>query len=297
VLQWQNKLLIRLFRSITIPKIGVTPSNDIKAIFDNAIDMTEGDTVIISSEIMTPQYGSWKEHAKTIQFLQKGYKDVEIIVYIRRQDTYCESIYQQLKKFGLTQMQFEEFIESKNFNCYSLNWHDQYNTLKEILINAKVKVFCYEKEVKNGDIFRSFLSHCGVQFIPENVRSKTVNIGLNNTALNILSVCDQTMNPEEIRKMIIFLSRYQEMTKTSISKTYGFFANEKRKSLLTYYQNSNLKLFRDANIGTAEDFKDWNIYGFDNQQNNDDIAELLTQAVQFLSKHIIDTELYKRKNS
>lgn len=205
---------------------------------------------IISFEGLSGSYSNGYKNtqaiANTLKLIVSQLKDiskVKIIVFIRRQDDFVESIYTQQVKEGST-LTFKEFISEftqDNFDWYKFIKAYEYNFEKE---NTIVKLYD-KKYLANTSSILSEL--CSILSIEDN-NEKTignVNPGLNRDAIEVKRIMNKYLQDNEK----LHLRNILEMTnsKSALEKFSLFETEKQRKLFFDQYRESNDLVAKEYN--------------------------------------------------
>jgi hypothetical protein len=183
--------------------------------------------------------------------------DVKIIVYLRRQDLFIESLYTQMIQQGHS-FSFQEYINSLNKSFFS--WKSLLDSYKSFFGYENIIVRRYGKEFfrKNSDIIKDFGEIIGSDSLKKLEEMKIGNPGYSRDALEIARLCNPLLNNIEKRKLRLIL---QTTNPRKLFDNFSFFNNEERKTFLSNYSNSNFIVAREYFKIPEEEL-------FINQENN-----------------------------
>lgn len=146
--------------------------------------------IILADEAIWRFSGSRKNFWPRIKgdFQKRGF-DLRIVVYLRRQDTFVQSLYCQKIKASSTCYCFEDFLEKICKTGYPLDFSTYLDTLSEVFGKENLIVRVYEKgqyQGKEKTLFSDFLSIFGLSVEDGfEVKPGARNISLNGTYLEL----------------------------------------------------------------------------------------------------------------
>lgn len=229
-----------------------------KRIFREGMDHVTGllsrfDNVILSDEhIWQTTYKVRKSLWEELK--QEGEKagfQVKIIVYLRRQDEFINSLWNQTVKAaireGRSKKTFDEFI-AKVPGISQLDYYKKLETIADVLGKENIIVRIFEKErFEGGSIYSDFLKTVGLELTSEyQIRQSVKNMGLaGNTheikrVLNSLPEISERDTNNFLRDILLDCS---EISK----KEYpcSMFSREEAKEFMAQYQKSNQCVLRE----------------------------------------------------
>jgi hypothetical protein len=198
---------------------------------------------IISCEYFSgnPDIG-YKNAVFVAENLRKFTNDfnVYIIVYLRRQDLFVESLYTQKIQQGGS-ISFNDFIDS--FDSSYFSWKLLLDDYKKYFGRDNIVVRRYGKEFfnKNSDIIKDFASIIDSNTLRNLEEMKVGNPGLTRDALEIARLCNKSFNGLEKKKLRSLL---QYTNARKLFENFSFFNNEERKKFLSNYEKSNSAVAR-----------------------------------------------------
>jgi len=178
--------------------------------------------------------------------------NLEIIIYVRRQDKYIESAYKQGMKAG-KRLELEKITENASNR---FDWYKRLKLISECSGNNKLHVKCYEQVCCKGDIFRDFLKTIGLVYLPGNVRTDVSNPGYDNGALELARVCNKSFSDEQ-KLLLSYSLQFRHKPMPESDKSKSLLSYEQRREILSLFFDSNKKMFNEFNIGTEAEFRSW----------------------------------------
>ena len=124
------------------------------------IDANAGPTFLLSSEIA---FGA-KQTSQLLDVFTETYQNIDIILYMRRQDLFLEAMAKQKLKSGHYKGTLEDFI-SKRANRG--NYMSYINAVRKKYPHVTIECRPYDRrELINGDIIADFWSYLGLTYTP-----------------------------------------------------------------------------------------------------------------------------------
>jgi hypothetical protein len=225
--------------------------------------------------------------------------DVYIIVYIRRQDDFIESTYQQ-KIFSGDTYTFDEFLDL--FDTTAFNWHSLLQSYAGIFGKEKILVRRYHKTFL-PDIYslpREFGQIIGSNFLKKYQSSRTENTGITRDVLEILRITNSFLAEEDMRDLreLLTLDNYK-----NAYQAYSFFKPEERMEFLSRYEKTNelvaREFFNDASGTLFPPPKNEPDFGEYPGLSKETAIKILTKSIQLQAGKVkrLETELKKNRNA
>ena len=196
----------------------------------------------ISNEALSGDYNIGYENVNNIaQNLGNALKDyeVKIIIYIRRQDDFVESMYTQKIHIGES-LTFDEYI--KNINKEYYNWYNIINSYAQYFGKDNIFVKIYHKKYypKAESILYDFSHTIGSNSLVYYQGNKTPNRGYSRTAMEIARLVNPYLTGKPQKKALrIFL---QTNYPKDINESYGYFDKNSRMDFYQKYLESNKRI-------------------------------------------------------
>jgi hypothetical protein len=197
--------------------------------------------VIISSE-----HFSKANETRKIQNIFNIFKDLfktmKVIIYLRRQDNYIESMWSQRVKLGLLTKSFDDFCAESLKNSNALDYWQLLAPWSEVFGKENLIIKPFEKkQFVNSDLLTDFLNCIDCKLEP-------VNIPLQNTSpsteyLETLRMFT-TLIPD-VNERMLFARIFRQLPINLDNKKYTFFSHEKRKLFLARFNESNQRIARE----------------------------------------------------
>lgn len=165
--------------------------------------------------------------------------EIEVVIYIRRQDHFIESIYSQVAK-SIVPPAFSDFLTSLPHD--SFRWDEFIDVWCRQFGRERLKVRLYSKAMldKRGGIFASFLADLGVEAYDDLDKVRVDNPSLSRKAIDIAKMVSPRLNEGEILKFRGVLEAYSLEHKTH----YPYLSRVERMRILERFDDSNEKVRR-----------------------------------------------------
>lgn len=180
-------------------------------------------------------YYNTEQVAQTLYESTQSFK-VKIIIYLRRQDDFIESVYTQMIHEGAS-YSFQEFLTTLPDNAF--DWLRFIKIFSNRFGDENIIVRTYDKtRLPVADsLLTDFFSCLNIQYTSlPNRNSSTSNCGLSRDALEIARLCYPIMNPDERWKLRLLL---QNASARQPYEPHAFFSYEERQKTLDKYKGSN----------------------------------------------------------
>ncbi len=169
--------------------------------------------------------------------------DPKIIVYLRRQDDFIESMYTQMIHQGGS-LSFQAFLQQ--IQPERMNWHRLLETHSGVFGRENMIVRRYHSDFypKPESLLHDFCEIVGIK--PEDVTEKnaasTPNVGYSREALELARKCNPQFDAAEkkqLRKML------QKLSPKPFSQNYSYLDLDSRRQILAACADSNAAVRRD----------------------------------------------------
>lgn len=227
-------------------------SRTYKTAYDDLLETleeTEFDTLVLSDE----GFGGPKVAREQMEWLQQKFSDYEIkvIVYIRPQDAYLTSVYQQKTK-GVFSKRFEfsmhEDMPGLRFASRLKPWRDAFGT-ENVVVRPFTPSLWHE-----GELFYDFLHALGLRNDGLKLVTAT-NEGLDHRAVELLrelnSIASFDFQTRKLRNRVA--SNLQDFMKSVFTKKKMVLSSEQSNLLRDYYRSENEAALEGTGIN-ADDF-------------------------------------------
>jgi len=168
--------------------------------------------------------------------------DVSIIVFLRRQDDFVESLYTQKVHEG-SSMTFQEFLEE--LHPEEMNWHRLLESYAGEFGRESIIARRYHRDYYPNieDILVDFCGMVGVAPEVLKGRLKTVrNQGFSMEAVELARLCNPRLDGDlrkQLRQML------QVISAKPVFQSYAYFDLQARQQLLAVHEETNAKVRRD----------------------------------------------------
>lgn len=181
--------------------------------------------------------------------IKKQCDTIQVIVYLRRQDRYIESQWNQVVKQAHYPFEFEEYVAS---GVLPLNYKERLDTIAQIIGKENLIVRIYEKgqfEGERKDVISDFLHALNIK-VDWNTCKVTPN---DNPSLlgNYLEI-KRRLNMDFCRYRWFYIIEsmlsetiFHRADSLNIKSAQGMFTNEKRTAFLQQYEADNAAIARE----------------------------------------------------
>ena len=253
----KNELMKEGFAVIAIPNklkglMTISDSKDIDTYTEQLQDIVEKETnndldIIASWEGFSGNYykGYDNSHliAKVVRncFPQDLY-DVKVVVYLRAQDSFIESLYTQEIHAG-GDSKFEGFCSKINV-YHDFDWTKLVNNYSDEFgcNNLIVKTYSRERLNKVGGLLSEFSAIINSNVLKNITEIKNENVGFNQGALELARKVNKVLNPEQRKQLRSLLHSISE------PKDYSFFSSDEREKIVEEYDELNKSIFSSYNV-------------------------------------------------
>lgn len=212
----------------------------------------ESDVFLVSSESlvgkMSNHYRETKKIAKNIfDIIPKELFSVEIIIFLRKQEFFIESLYKQMIQQGES-FSIKKFIDSINLG-FDYNWLNLVDYYAGLFGKRNVKICLYpEQNLDNPtssiNVFSEALGYNINQFYKENK-----NISISPSSLYLMKAVNEYL-PENNRRE---LRSALQSPNFIVNNKFPLFDIELKKKINEYYSKSNEELFKKYLLNKNED--------------------------------------------
>lgn len=179
--------------------------------------------------------------AKTLHEVFEPYNfDIKIVVYIRRQDKYLESMYVQKIK-SLASYTFDEFLNTIE-DIHAYHWDTFLDVFSNVFGKENVIVRGFDKKYlpEKNSLIQNFGSIIGSSYLEKYSKGTVINRGYSRDVLEVARHANKHLDNEQLkvlRKILLEIDLPKE--------DYSFFSNEERIKLLSNYEASNQRVARE----------------------------------------------------
>lgn len=180
--------------------------------------------------------------AKTLKKITEDLKmDIKIICYLRRQDTFIQSLYtQEIHQGG--SLNFKEYIYQ--FDEDAFDWNRLLDDYADNFGKENIIVRRYGKRymADQNSIVRNFGEIIGSETLMNYTKTTLKNRGYSRDALEIARRCNPHLDHHEKKELRRLL---QSISTKNPFENYHYFDLEKRKSFLRKYEESNKQVAKN----------------------------------------------------
>lgn len=204
------------------------------------------DTILLSDESI------WEIKSKQPMFWEKLKQDLEIrglalrvVVYLRRQDGFAQSVYRQKIKGSYTDLPFDAYLERLR-EIYSLDYFPCIEMLVKTLGRDSLILHVYEKEQYGGNLFADFLAVAGIPLDEDFNTDKLVyNVSLDGPRLELQRILNSlSENPFDTK--ILYDSMHSlQMESPPAASRESLFHPEDRLRFVDEFSESNSRIARE----------------------------------------------------
>lgn len=203
------------------------------------------DNVILSNEIIWRGMDVDKKNfwELMIKEAQKGDFNIRVIVYLRRQDSFISSNWNQLVKRQWTEETFEHYISRVDRTM--LNYYDKLERMAALIGKENIIVRRFDREkFIGGNIYSDFLDAVGISITNEYVITKEVrNTSLYGNTHEIKRVLNSIPQIKDRAAQTFLVNILQEFSSLSKEKYPSeMFSKEEANALLEDYASGNKKI-------------------------------------------------------
>jgi hypothetical protein len=179
---------------------------------------------------------------EAISYLAEDFHS-KIVILIRRQDTFIESLYnQRLKRYE--SRTFQDFLDDTTLD--NLNWHSVINTYANTFGSENVTVLPFEKKVLNtngiDDFIAGVLAAIGVEQKIEFNNIPIMNPSLSSRVFDLQRLANQTLTEREAHGLADW---FQVNIPKLPDDPYTLMSDADRKKVIDYFKESNEKMFKE----------------------------------------------------
>ena len=195
--------------------------------------------IIISNEGLSGNpYNGYKYTKAIAENLSKVTKsiDTKIIIYLRKQDEFVESLYIQSIKEGKTH-DFNEFLKSFRNNAF--DWCKYLNIWLRYFSKNQLLIRLYDKQFLKDNILYDFANIIKSEVLQNDKENYNVNLGYSKNALEVARKLNQYISKDEIQRIRTLLEKIEPRKRFD---SFSLFTDEIREEYLASYKSSNIEL-------------------------------------------------------
>ncbi|MBM9606271.1 hypothetical protein [Desulfopila inferna] len=203
------------------------------------IDSFAGDTVVLSSEeFVRLGVAEGQAHLSRLRKYLDKY-EIKIVCYIRRQDDYIESMYNEIVKCGGVPVNISE-NGGKPFLGGFHDYHKCLSIWSEIFGKNNIIMRIFDKESLPHGVSVDFADILQIDDI-ETLKEIRMNPRIDNKYVEVMRLCNQkARNKRELEAVRDFFSNLTHQEQENISRQkYRLLSLDQRKQILEYYKKCN----------------------------------------------------------
>ena len=209
------------------------------------IEQTSHTKVLISEEVFWHLFERRPdEKVSILEWVREKFQphEVKVICYLRRQDKWIESWFNQLTKTDVnhySRMSYADFILAYE-NQGMLDYNVAIDPWARAFGEKNLIVRSFEKsQFINGDIIQDFLSILGIQDLTNTTRPQDQQVSLANSACEISNIFNSTPRARDFKPKFMDIVRAFD---DGVKDRRRFTPREIVVALLKTYENSNERL-------------------------------------------------------
>jgi len=244
------------------------------------------DKYIVSSEAFSGNPDIYYSNNEVIvEMLKKSttlFNSTKIIVFLRRQDEFLQSLYIQKVQQGGS-LKPDQFYQPDSANA--LDWNLFLEPFKNSFGKNNTHAIPYDRLLfSKHSISQPFLEEVGIDTSSEKIiPEKTENVSLSESALKIAMLANPSLDPHQQR---LFREALQLVSNKGVIREHGVFDQELKMSIVNQYDQSNQKLAQE--YFTKYQMSNFSEPIFSDSDNN--IEEEIIKTFSLLSAHIISKQ-------
>ena len=174
-------------------------------------------------------------------------REVNVVVYVRKQDKFLESLYQQIVKDG-GKIGFEEWVShAKQIGNYNL----MLNRLFKVFSREQIIVDVFDSRREDFHPIKNFLGLIGIpkdSFLEYPIENIKINEALTREQVGKLVEINKK-NPSKRFEMI---KQFSEENKNFDRNNTEFFKKDEREDILKTYLETNLNFFKRCKLSSEK---------------------------------------------
>lgn len=201
------------------------------------------DKIILSDEAV------WRIRGQQPEFWENLRRDLadrglelRVIVYLRRQDHFAESVYRQKVKTAYTDLDFHSYLKRLN-EIYALDYLPCIEMLEKTLGKDALVIRVYEKEQYHGNLFADFLGVMGIPLGGDfDTSNSEYNISLSGPRLELQRILN-TLPENPVMTRLLYDSMYAIQKTSDISTGRdSLFEPGEHTEFLARFEESNRRI-------------------------------------------------------
>jgi len=262
---------------------GKSPSNykNIDRVWEKLkeyLDLRSEKNIIISSENFI-----LLRDIKKIEYIKSVFADynIKVIMFVRSQDLWIESLYLQAIKMGVNVPTFEEYIKRPgqllDFNEIILPWEKTFSKNNITIVDFD------DKKVKSN-LIKNFL-----EIIDSNIDISDIDLLKNENESLTRELAEFLLKYNqyfETQKRLEIISFYNKNIRTKASLNAKYFTDEKRIKFLEKFKQSNQLIEKNYSLGNSIAKYKSNKLNTKANYNENEKAEIIENVIQHIFKKI-----------
>ena len=243
---------------------------------------------------------------RLLREVKREYSNVKVIVYLRRQDLYLESFWNQSVKGEMFEdRNFKDSIEGK-----TVHYLDKLNGISKIVGKDNLIVRAYEKRFfkgTRGDLFSDFFDAIGLEpDWPQFQNVNKVNNRLSGNYTEIKRICNSLRRVTSKLPFSHYCKYFVQMSESLPKENIkgGYFTKEERREILEKYSQENKIIaeefayngdgdfFGDGDMDMPLDFEEVSQFEEDMIRS---FAMMLFSEIKMYQENLINMQKRKRK--
>lgn len=211
------------------------------------------ENIVLSDELIwhyaAKKQDFWTELAESFRKINC---DLKIILYLRRQDTFIESLYSHAVKSNHKMAgEFSDYLKGNVVKKFVMDYDSGIKELERQLgrENLLIRIYDQEKYIKNRNlIFADFLEVLGLSLDGNYVMPEKVsNAGLAGNYIEFKRVMNGVPEYRELENFMAGPLVLASSVKTGekIRRREGFFSGEQRKEFMSLFEEGNRRLAKE----------------------------------------------------
>lgn len=203
-------------------------------------DPSKTATFIISNEKLSGNKRNGYKNAEEVasclnQLLSIFEEKAKIILYLRRQDDFLESLYAQRIYNGQT-YSFDEFLDQWDENSFS--WERLVRSYEKVFGREQLIVKRYHKDFlpEPSSIIQSFGKIVNSSVLKNFSGTYSTNRGFSHSSLKLLNLVGPNLQDQELK---VFKKLLRRSNPKSVFKNYTLLKPSDRKKIIERYHNGN----------------------------------------------------------
>lgn len=225
-----------LFNYSSADWIETIDANELSRALREEVASSGCQTVIMSTETL-----AWAYKLEDLKEYFRGF-DTSIVFYLRRQDEWLESAYQDNLKTGDTDLDKDAYL---NLRLPLLDFYAALSRWSALFGRENIRVATFEKGTGDKSVERIFLDTLGISFRPEYEISKAINTGLSRDCIDFLSKFSAK------RRVALRFWVYGDILRAYAEKNpdpvewKNFWSPQERRELIERFSESNAQVARE----------------------------------------------------